>query len=189
MNSTVGDSANVTALKDRTSSVDNGAIVHPNNKLTSASILEHLKNVKEWIAVLMFFAAGGAYFIHYFATREQLDELECSSTFNVLLLRSSSNANFNQQILKESMSEKRNTKKILDAKKESKEPRDSKAQDEITYLELKLQDLDTQILAFQNAIEKSKKDSERAFDILNNNVCKIKDDRISVLQQLREGKF
>lgn len=146
-------------------------------------IVEMLKSVKELMLVAAFFGGAIVWTIHYYATHDELESLECQMKLNVLLLQATSDKNYNEQLAKQARSSIRAEERTLRSAETSSDD------DDIRSSQTRLDDLKIQVAGFQHAIEEQQKTSKKALDALTQHACLVKEQRVKILEKLRLGEF
>lgn len=149
-------------------------------RYTLKSIITWARDVKEVLTLAAFFAAGAVWVVGYFATRDALDELKCSTQLNVRRLQAIENENYTEQLARQGRSELRDQQRIL---KETTSTADEKA------IQDRIDDLNVQAASFAKTVEGEKATAKKALDGLTGNLCLVKENRNELLKQLTSGNF
>jgi len=148
-------------------------------------ILETLASVKNFATLIAFFGAAVIWTIHYYATHEELDTLECYTKLNVRMLQSKEDEYYDEQIKKEGHRELLDQQHFL-KKIESDTHID---QDDVQSINMAIDRLKDQEASFLASINEAKRASQRALTLQTQNVCQIKEQRDKILDELKLGKF
>lgn len=149
------------------------------------AILSRLKDARELVATITFFgviAFGG---VSYFATRDELETLDCLTRVNVRLLQANSNVNFTEQLARQGRVDLREQQRLLE--KERKNP--SPSENDVAAIQNRIDDLMAQQNSFGKTVEAEKKTGQKALDALTQNLCRIGQHRASLISKLASGEF
>jgi hypothetical protein len=155
------------AMNDNTDDVNSKRSI----RLYIKKLISVLKDFKELIALVAFFAGGAVWTVNYFATRQQLEdtkaqmeEYRCISETSFQMIQGSMSADFMEQVNRSAKRELRETRQALQNPKLSSEIKTSLLQQQ--------EDLENQIEDFKGTKTKAKVDSEKAFEKLRSNGCR-----------------
>lgn len=152
-------------------------------RLSLKSIFETLNSVKEWMLVAAFFGGAIVWTVHYYATHEELDILECQMKLNIRMLEATSDRQFNEQLAQKARGE------IRDEERTIKKAETLQDDDGIRLSQARLDSLKAQLEGFEHAIEKQGETSKKAWGSLTQNSCFMKDVRNEILKEIRAGKY
>lgn len=145
--------------------------------------IEKIKNVKELMLLAAFFGGAIVWTVHYYATQDELDEVECQMKLYVRMLQATSDRQFTEQLVKSARGE------IVDEKRTLKKAETTQDEARIKLSQTRIDDLRAQLDGFKNVIGEQSKSSKKALDALSHNACLIEDTRRELLKEIREGKF
>jgi hypothetical protein len=151
-----------------------------------SGLLGVLRNAKEIVMVLAFFGAGLLWVVNYFATRDQLDTLECFTKVNVRMLQATTNVNQAEQSLRQTRTEIREQRRFV----EKARAKDSGySEDDVRTTESRLEELSNQVGTFDRAIDAERKAAHRSLTALTQNQCLVKEQRARIVSQIGAGDF
>lgn len=154
--------------------------------ISLASIIAAAKSAKELIVLAAFFGGGVVWIANYFATREQLEVLECVTKVNVRMLQASTTANEAEQGLRQTRTELREQSRFLTA---ARQKDSGYKEDVVRSTEARVEELTTLVAAFDQTAKSEKKASQRALTTLTQNQCLIKEQRARLVAQIGAGEL
>lgn len=146
-------------------------------------IFETLKNVKELMAIAALLGGAVAWAIHYYATREELETLECHMILNMQMIQSTSDKQFNEQLAQKARAAIREEQRSI---KKAESVNDEKS---IRSSQDKIDEIETQLSGFSHAVDEQGKRSKKALNLLTNSSCRTANTRKNILEEIRSGKF
>jgi hypothetical protein len=148
------------------------------------AIVSRLNDVKEIIAIIVFFAGGFIWVVNYFATQDALEALDCFTRVNVRFLQANDNYNFLQQQAKSARSELRDLRRLLDEAKHKPEP----SAGDLNEYQTQIEEVGVKAKYFTDQGEMERRASTKWLSILSGNACYRKDQRKGVLDNLARGE-
>ena len=119
----------------------------PNNIWTNfGHLVNNLKDIKEMLLIAAFFGGAIVWTIHYYATHEELETLECQTKLQVRMLQSTSNSNYTEQLAKQGRIELRDQEYVLRKAQNSIDKDDT----EVKATQARIEDINLQQKSFQN---------------------------------------
>jgi hypothetical protein len=150
------------------------------------SLIGKANDLKELIAILVFFAGGLIWVVDYFATREELDSLDCFTRVNVRRLQADENVQYTQQQSKSARSDIRDQQRLIRSAKE--QPKTPSSDTDIGVIQAQIDELTLSVQSFDKSTESQKQESTRMFQVLTGNVCYHKDQRKKILDAIESGE-
>ena len=148
------------------------------------SALLWLNQVKEILAIIVFFAGGLIWVVNYFATRDALDQLDCFTRVNVRRLQATENVNYTQQQARTTRSDLRDQQRLLKAAQAQPNP----ASEDLNAYQTQIDDLNAKIKSFADSEESENKASGRWLSVLTGNACYQKEQRKIVIDAIAHGE-
>jgi uncharacterized protein YlxW (UPF0749 family) len=175
-------------MKSTSDQNEQSAVTSPKVKFTFHDFIDTLKDFKELIVILGAVLVGVGWVVSYFATRDQLEKLECYTKINVRMLQATAGVNYANQQIRQGRVETREQSKILeDIRSNDKGKVDTNAM--VKSAENRLDELAQTEKTLAANKDAEQKTSQRALAALTENACLDKARRKIIIDQLARGEF
>jgi hypothetical protein len=150
----------------------------PTFKQKLENALKTLKDTKEIIVVVAFFAGGVTWVVDHFATREALDQVECTTKLNIRLLEATENINYNEELEKQdaaALSEQQNLLKNLKPGSDS------------SPVNKRINEINAELAAYDKTVASEKESAKKREAEISASSCFDQKSRGSVIDRLKHG--
>jgi hypothetical protein len=152
-----------------------------------STIIAQLSAIKDTLLLIGFFGAGAIWVINYFATRDQLEQLECFTKLNVRMLQANANVEYTQQLSKDGRNELREQQRLL--RQLPSVTAGGPEADGPSVIQARIDELQAQSATFTVTIQSESNTSKKGLAALLANSCLLKEQRKRLLEELRTGSF
>jgi ABC-type Na+ efflux pump permease subunit len=175
-------------MKTLSTQSEESSVSSQKKKFTFQDFIDTLKNLRELIVIIGALLAGVAWIVSYFATRDQLEKLECYTKVNVRMLQATAGVNYANQQIKQAHVDTREQSRILESiRLNSKGKVETDAM--VKSAENRLDELAQTEKTLATNKDAEQKTSQRALAALTENACLDLAKRNIILDQLARGEF